>query len=1083
MLSDLKIAQGNKRMDKKIYKDQRMLDKLYDKRNICLALYSADSYIINRELLEKEENEKLIHLKDFFDQKNLNAWIKIIEQRLRELMEEDAYLKADVYFKPKKYEDDKVIFRPLHHSNLVDQITAVSLLNVLIYDFDCDNKVGMSNLSRLIPHNFYGNRVAYEAENLFIPWQKQYKKYTTKANDAYKRYHDTHEYKWEISLDLTNFFPSINPVVLFNYIDEKLPVNLSHDDRKTVRKILEKLIFVEIQELSEEDKKRYFSMSAGGDRFASGIAQGLPQSYFLANLLMIKIQEFYKEILPGEMYFYVDDSVIFTNAIDEERELEEKINELNNKIEEWVNSSFDKTDNVLPQALIEYTKARRDEYKIEIHKPGEKSTASNVIDSNESEIYLHCLGRETSKTAFEMNTSYSDEENTILLNKTEKLLEAINEELDSIKDNEAYKKKLVRYKKFFKYRMLDLRLRTQKDSSELLKKLMIDLDKIVGLQREKGLKIFFDNYTEDVLGPLINMVLSEMSNSGTDNSEVVEKIKKLNVILFDTENTETSYIYRAFSRYWQNDDESQNLLLCNRYASLSKELIGNERNNSKKANEIRWEKAKEELEFAKKDDILVQKINEEYAYIVQLIDANSYELRRMVLNAYISSSLGIEISDEIYLYKKGNRKITYAELRILEMLRLKRFDLQTFRQLIENFMEDEYRYPVEYSIFQVLSYFRTYVGESKRIDNLILVHKYTCDIWKNGSKHLYFYTLHNQEHAIDLISNSIKILRSIDYIDISRTDYYILFVACYLHDISMVTFPHLEAIQDDCFESNQISSDFRAEIEKLGQTPSEKSLKNMLKDYYLRLDEFYEGLVRRNHAKDSADEIRSRTELEFIDASLREIIAEISEAHGYNTTDIYNMKSVAKSHSWSAKYSKIVLRLADLLDMSNYRVSKVVLDHNLNNMGATSRFHWLSHLVTAGYRINVKYEIITNKNFLKKESIKEIIQIDVDVNLPQFTKVLFRNCKNMNLVQVKENTLEIKCGEECKSTKCNFLCAWFAKKNGYLFSELNALSNYLNSVPNNYFRTEIRVVINTKEKSMLSAEQFGVLSQYLENEN
>ena len=48
--------------------------------------------------------------------------------------------------------------------------------------------------------------------------------------------------------------------------------------------------------------------------------------------------------------------------------------------------------------------------------------------------------------------------------------------------------------------------------------------------------------------------------------------------------------------------------------------------------------------------------------------------------------------------------------------------------------------------------------------NLILVHKYTCDVWKNGSKHLYFYTLHNQEHAVDLIQNSLKIIRAIDYI-------------------------------------------------------------------------------------------------------------------------------------------------------------------------------------------------------------------------------------------------------------------------------------------------------------------------------
>ena len=50
---------------------------------------------------------------------------------------------------------------------------------------------------------------------------------------------------------------------------------------------------------------------------------------------------------------------------------------------------------------------------------------------------------------------------------------------------------------------------------------------------------------------------------------------------------------------------------------------------------------------------------------------------------------------------------------------------------------------IDYTIFEVLEIYKRYVVEPKYIDNLILVHKYTCDVWKNGAKHLYFYTLHN----------------------------------------------------------------------------------------------------------------------------------------------------------------------------------------------------------------------------------------------------------------------------------------------------------------------------------------------------
>lgn len=56
--------------------------------------------------------------------------------------------------------------------------------------------------------------------------------------------------------------------------------------------------------------------------------------------------------------------------------------------------------------------------------------------------------------------------------------------------------------------------------------------------------------------------------------------------------------------------------------------------------------------------------------------------------------------------------------------------------------------------------------------------------------------------------------------------------------------------------------------------------------------------------------------------------------------------------------------MADLLDMSNYRVSALVLNHNLDNMGDTSRFHWLSHLVTKGYEIETDYYLDENKKLI-----------------------------------------------------------------------------------------------------------------------
>ena len=151
-------------------------ERLFDNRNIFLALYTVHSYIFNQELLTHDDKKEFEALRDIFDMENINQWIDRVHNRLSGLIDSDDFLQAEVYFKPKKYEDGRAVFRPLHHSSLLDQITAVAMLNLLIYDFDDENKVGMSDLSRLIPHNFYGNRVAYDIEHLFTPWEIQYKK-------------------------------------------------------------------------------------------------------------------------------------------------------------------------------------------------------------------------------------------------------------------------------------------------------------------------------------------------------------------------------------------------------------------------------------------------------------------------------------------------------------------------------------------------------------------------------------------------------------------------------------------------------------------------------------------------------------------------------------------------------------------------------------------------------------------------------------------------------------------------------------------------------------------------------------------
>ena len=365
---------------------------------------------------------------------------------------------------------------------------------------------------------------------------------------------------------------------------------------------------------------------------------------------------------------------------------------------------------------------------------------------------------------------------------------------------------------------------------------------------------------------------------------------------------------------------------------------------------------------------------------------------------------------------------------------------------------------------------------------LIMVHKYTCDVWKNGAKHLYFYTLHNQEHAVDLVKNIIKIVKVFNYLKISNYDYFILFISCYLHDISMVRIASENDFLLDKDKSDKIVTESE---EKWSPYISTNETKKAIVSIYKSVDDFFEYKIRSSHAKDSGEEIRKRKELNFLEPSVRENVADVSESHMMDTKDIYFVKGDAKERLISLKFDKILLRIADLLDMCEHRVSKPILRHNIDNMSSISAFHWISHLLTAGYRLVSNYSVnYKNGEFsnLSPGSIKEIVTLSVFVNLSQFSKMESKKCIHGG---IKEDTvsndgfeLELYDGNlMCDSKKCNFLCRWFNEKNNYLIQEMQALELYLNRVPatERFYETKIKIKVVVLNPTDISDEQFEIL--------
>ena len=170
---------------------------------------------------------------------------------------------------------------------------------------------------------------------------------------------------------------------------------------------------------------------------------------------------------------------------------------------------------------------------------------------------------------------------------------------------------------------------------------------------------------------------------------------------------------------------------------------------------------------------------------------------RRIINAFVSRVLNVEISDDIPVYRLDKRPLPLNEYRILLYIRNPRCNIPDFLRFVKTEVVYSSSKTVDVAVTEVVNHFLTYVGAPELIDNLLLVHDYTTAVWKNGSKHLHFYTLHNQEHAMKLIKASVKITKAIRHFSLSKRDYYILFLACYLHDISMALHPDLSLVFSD----------------------------------------------------------------------------------------------------------------------------------------------------------------------------------------------------------------------------------------------------------------------------------------------
>ena len=511
-----------------------------------------ESYISERDLLNPEDLDTFLRLRDKYDFNGIvSDTIEKCKKTLNQLLDdENELLEVNVFFKIKKLSSEGntiVEYRPLHTASLVNQICMASMLMPLMFD-DSNGKRNLSELSRMLPHNFYGNIPSCNIGSIFMNWTEKYRQYSQIVTTRCREYSKTREYDKEISFDLKDFFPSINPLKILNFIWNAVSSKYKDNaDKKCLKTIISKLLYFKIPEENIQGWKDVYYKEqqnnvkpVNGFYPVRGIAQGLPQSYFFGNLCMIEVADCMSHVdklMDSDSYFYVDDSVVFAKNINSDL-FGELIQRLNNSVTE---SQKDWEEYpVMGHDLL--SQAMDINYNIQFH-PNGKSTICDINDSFKGMDGLFLVQRPVSMGGW-IKGNIDEVDDNVALKKLTVLQDVVNLEINKLrskrtklKDNsygEERLKWLRRYKRYFLFRQRKLQILLNGKYDKELKAKFYETFKIDDVtSQDKTSKelidALFEVFEEEIFKSEFELILRDMPFS--EKKDFCAKIQQYDIAL------------------------------------------------------------------------------------------------------------------------------------------------------------------------------------------------------------------------------------------------------------------------------------------------------------------------------------------------------------------------------------------------------------------------------------------------------------------------------------------------------------------------------------------------------------------------
>ncbi|WAH37029.1 hypothetical protein NZD86_00140 [Alicyclobacillus dauci] len=232
-----------------------------------------------------------------------------------------------------------------------------------------------------------------------------------------------------------------------------------------------------------------------------------------------------------------------------------------------------------------------------------------------------------------------------------------------------------------------------------------------------------------------------------------------------------------------------------------------------------------------------------------------------------------------------------------------------------------------------------------------------------------------------------------------------MFSACYLHDIGMLTSPKRRRLHDQNKDDiKHLQETVSGILEVAASNSSDTGLipqlaLNHIYDIHSSVERLREEIVRTEHPFVSEKELVSDYPKLPLSVAERRDIGVISSAHGKLKQEVAEIPEELHDgvHPINLRLLSLLLRIADLSDVSKDRVRQEVLERHYDNMSKYSIFHWVKHLSVDDFTIERQKTDMSSRTVVTMYIEHNYLPVG---NLPK--DILHHRCGNNCKLKYKE---------------------------------------------------------------------------------